>query len=85
MKVGRRIKYKKDFPEKAYQLALNEASDKDIMKMLGIKSAAFYDYLNKYSEFSEAIKRGRKPIEIRIENLVLIPIVNYVKKNINRN
>lgn len=40
------------------------ALDKEIIKALGIGKSAYYDYLNKYTEFSELIKENRiNPVE----------------------
>lgn len=40
------------------------ATDKEIMKLLGIGKTAFYNYLHKYGEFEDLIKNNRiEPVE----------------------
>lgn len=43
-------------------------TDEQICKNIGIRPSTYYDWKNKYSEFSEAIKNGRKPIATIVEN-----------------
>jgi len=62
-------KYDKNtFPEKAEYLAKKGLSDEQIWKGLGISRQTYYDYQKKYPEFLEAIKRGKKPANIDVEN-----------------
>ena len=44
------------------------ATDKEIIKMLGIGKTAFYDYQEKYTEFSELIKNNRIDAVEEIKN-----------------
>jgi hypothetical protein len=57
--MPRKTKYKSDFPEKVEELAKKGLMDYQIWEQIGISCDTFYTYINKYPEFSEAIKRGR--------------------------
>ena len=48
-------------------------SDKEIFKSLKISCDTFYKWIKKYTEFAEALKRGRKfnLVTIRVENALL--------------
>lgn len=41
------------------ELVRNGATDKEVIAFLGITSSTFYDYMNKYSEFSELMRENR--------------------------
>lgn len=70
--AGRKKSYDNDtFPLLGEKLARNGLSDKEIAKGLGIGYSTYYDYLLKYKEFSEAIKRGKKPVDVDVENALL--------------
>lgn len=45
--------------------------DKDIAKSLGIHVDSLYTYQKRYTEFFEAIKRGKAPVDVEIENALL--------------
>lgn len=45
---------------KISELVRNGATDKEIIEFLGIKKTAFYDYLNKYTEFAELMTENRQ-------------------------
>lgn len=58
-KVGRRSKYEthvKPYLEEIKQWRRGGATDEQICSALNIGTSAFYDYQNKYAEFSEALK-----------------------------
>lgn len=38
---------------------------------MGIAVSTLYDYKAKFSEFSEALKRGKAPVDIEVENALL--------------
>ena len=56
-----RSKYDDGFPEIAEGYARRGLSDADIAKNLGISLDAYYRYQKLYSEFYEAIRRGKRP------------------------
>ncbi len=59
-KGGRKSKYDPaTTPAKAEEYARDLLTDAQIAAQLGINQATYYTWQNKYSEFSEAIKRGK--------------------------
>jgi len=70
-KMGRNGKYDEDFPSRAEDFARQGMIDDDIAKALGIHRATFYKYQNLYSDFSDALKKGRAPIDFEVENKLL--------------
>jgi transposase-like protein len=44
---------------------------------LGITEKTLYEWQNKYSEFSEALKRGKEVIDIEVENALLKRALGY--------
>lgn len=77
VKRGRRRKYNSKFPKKAYELALKGYTDKQIAEALGIAVSVFYAYQNTYSEFKEALKRGKEPVDNEVENKLLKRALGY--------
>lgn len=62
MPVGRKTKYETHVEarfEEIKKWCKRGATDKEIMKSLGISKNAFYDYKNKYKEFNDLIKNNR--------------------------
>jgi hypothetical protein len=49
-------------------LARDGLDNKDIAKYLGYSETHFSELVNELSELSEALKKGRKPLEIIVEN-----------------
>lgn len=52
-------------------------TDEQIAEKLGIATSTLYDYKNKYSEFSEALKRGKEVIDFEVENALLKRALGY--------
>lgn len=72
-----KLKYNDDFPLLAEGMAREGLIDKDIAAKLGISVETFYQYVKKYPEFSEAIKRGKAPVDVRAENSLLKRVEGY--------
>ena len=70
-------KYDDTFPLLAEGYAREGMIDKEIAAKLGISESTYYEYQNKYSEFSEAIKKGKKPVDIEVENALLKRALGY--------
>ena len=51
--------------------AMDGLTDEQIANKLGIGTSSFYDYKNKYSEFSEALKKGKDIIDYQVEKALL--------------
>ena len=48
-----------------------EKSVKEIFQQLGISKDAYYKYIKKYPDFSDASKRGSVPVNIKVKNAFL--------------
>ena len=59
------------FPLLAEEYARDGYSDKEIFQQLAIGKNTYYKYLKKYPDFSDAIKRGRVPINLKVEKAFL--------------
>ena len=46
-------------------------TDEQIAHNIGICSDTFYEWLKRFPEFSETIKKGRAPVDIEVENALL--------------
>lgn len=51
--------------------------DEQIARNMGINVATLYDWKNKYSEISEALKKGKEVIDIEVENALLKRALGY--------
>lgn len=70
--MGRKTEYDPEtFPLLAEGYARKGLSDAQIAKNLGVSKATFYDYEKKYPDFLNAIKRGKRPVDIEVENAIL--------------
>ncbi len=71
-------KYNPDtFPLLAEEYARNRMTDEDIAAKLGISTTSFYEYQKKYPEFSEAVTRGKKPVDVEVKNALLKRALGY--------
>lgn len=52
-------------------------TDDQIAHNLGIALSTLHDYKNKYSEFSEALRKGKDDIDIQVENALLKRALGY--------
>ncbi|PGH20619.1 transposase [Fusobacterium polymorphum] len=59
-------------------------TDEQICKNLGISVDTFYRYKAKYSEFSEAIKKGKEVADIEVENALFKRAIGYTYKEITK-
>jgi len=64
-------KYDENFPLLAEDYARQGMIDKEIAKKLGISEASYYNYQKEHLEFLEAIKRGKRPVDVEVENALL--------------
>ena len=75
--AGAKTKYDPSLAEIAEGYARRGLSDADIAKNLGISLDAYYRYQKLYSEFYEAIKRGKRPANIIVENSLFKRCVGF--------
>lgn len=52
-------------------------TDEQIAHNLGISLTAYYEYKNKYAEFTDALKRGKDDIDVEVENALLKRAMGY--------
>ncbi len=75
---GRKTKYDPNtFPLLAEGYARDGLADYQISKNLGVSIDSFYKYKKRYPEFAEALKKGRKPVNIEVENALLKKAIGY--------
>ena len=69
--------------EKLTQLeawARDGLNDEQIAHNIGISVSTLYDWKNKFSEFSEALKKGKDVVDIEVENALLQKALGITKK-----
>lgn len=52
-------------------------TDEQIAKNIGITATTLYDWKNKYSEISEALKKGKDVVDLEVENALLKSAMGY--------
>ncbi|MCI8915639.1 MAG: transposase [Oscillospiraceae bacterium] len=52
-------------------------TDEQLAEKIGIAASTLYDWKNKYSEFSEALKKGKEIVDIQVENALLKRALGY--------
>ncbi len=83
--AGAKCKYDAtDFPMLAEFYARKGLTDKQIAENLGIAQVTFYDYINKYPKFANALKEGRRPVNFQVENALLKRALGYKYTEVTR-
>lgn len=59
-------------------------TDEQIAKNAGIHPSTLYDWKNKYSEISEALKRGKEIVDREVENALLKRAIGYEYEEIKQ-
>ncbi|MDD4592543.1 MAG: hypothetical protein PHG06_19285 [Parabacteroides sp.] len=75
--MARKTVYDDSFPLLAEQYAREGMIDKEIWAKLGIARNTFYRFQNEYKEFREAIKRGKRPVDVEVEKSLLKRAVGF--------
>lgn len=52
-------------------------TDEQIARKIGINPATLYRWMERYSEISEAIKKGKAPVDFQVENALLKRALGY--------
>lgn len=52
-------------------------TDKQIQEKIGISYTTFYEWKKKYPEFADALKRGKAPVDFKVENQLLKSALGY--------
>lgn len=76
-------KYDEKFPLLAEDYARQGMIDTEIAKKLGIGERTFYEYQDKYPQFSQAIKKGKAPVDVEVENALLKRAKGYEYEEIH--
>ncbi|MBU5439485.1 helix-turn-helix domain-containing protein [Tissierella sp. MSJ-40] len=79
-KGGRLSKYESEWKDKLIVIegwARDGLTDEQIAKNMGISPSTLYEWKKKYSEFSEALKRGKDVIDREVENALLKRALGY--------
>lgn len=87
IEMARPSKYMSHVQPKLNQVeawARDGLTDEQIAHNLGIGLATYYDYKNKYPEFSKAIKKGKDDIDIEVENALLKRALGYEYEEITK-
>ena len=57
-------------------------TDEQIFKNLGISKDTFYKYKDKYTDFSDALKKGKEVADIEVENALFKRAIGYKYKEV---
>lgn len=52
-------------------------NDEQIASNMGISTATYYDWQKKFPSISEAIKKGKAPVDLQVENALLKRALGY--------
>ena|SRR5699024_335233 len=81
MKRGRKGKYHKWLELEGLTLlegwARSGLSDEQIAHNVGIRPSTFYEWINKFPEISEAIKKGKEVADFEVENAMFKSALGY--------
>ena len=70
-------KYNDDFPVLGEGYARDGLSDEQIAAKLDIVPSTYYKYQQQHKEFAEALRRGKSPVNIKVENALLKRALGY--------
>ena len=59
-------------------------TDEQIASNCGITASTLYDWKGKYSEISEALKKGKEVVDIQVENALLKRALGYRYDEVTR-
>ena len=65
------------FPLLAEKYARDGLIDTEIAKKLGIGKSLYYKWQNMYPELEESIKRGKRPVDVQVENALIKRALGY--------
>lgn len=58
--------------------------DADIADRIGISTVTLYEWMKKYPNISNALKRGKEPVDIEVENSLLRRALGYKYKEVTK-
>lgn len=59
-------------------------TDKQIANNIGIVESTLYEWKKKYTEFSEALKKGKEVVDIEVENALLKRALGYKYEEVTK-
>jgi len=78
-RVGRPTKYRSEFIEEAEQFCRDKGyTNEQLAATFKISTKPLYDWKNKYSEFREAINRGKEDFEPELSRTVLSSVLQVM-------
>lgn len=86
-KGGRPSKYETEWKDRLVVIegwARDGLTDEQIAKNIGISTSTLYEWKKKYSEFSEALKRGKEVVDREVENALLKRALGYEYEEITK-
>jgi len=69
-RAGRKPKYSPELNNQAYEYCLLGANEKELAAYLGISVSTLNVWKNTYPEFSESIKKGKKPADAKVAHAI---------------
>ena len=86
--MARKTKYLRDGWDEKLEViegwARDGLTDEQIAEKMGISHDTLYRYKKKYSEFSEALKRGKQVVDREVENVLLKRALGYEYDEVKR-
>ena len=79
--MARKTKYQNDFPQRAEEYAKEGMTEAQIARKLGINIDSLEVYKNKYSEFSDALKRGKVQPDDEVEGSLFKSAMGFTGPN----
>lgn len=81
---GRPTKYKEEFVDKVYKLALLGATDKEMADIFDIVESTFNEWKLKYPKFSESLKKGKIEADANVSERLYKRALGYQYKEITK-
>ena len=76
-KVGRPLRYSPKILKQVQSLAIEGKTIEEMANELSISVKTFYEWKNKYKEFSEAIKKGKEVSDDKVEESLFKRAIGY--------
>ena len=64
--AGRPTKYKDEYAEQAYKLALLGATDKQMCEYFEVDEKSFNNWKHKHTEFFQSLKKGKEEADFKV-------------------
>jgi hypothetical protein len=75
--VGRPSRYREDYPDQAYRLALLGLTDEEMAQFFGVDGATLYRWDSAHPEFREARARGKIPADAKVAEKLYHRAIGY--------